>query len=124
MIYGIGTDLIEINRIKASIERYGESFLKKVFTQTEIKYCEAYGVGKYERYAVRFAAKEAFSKAVRTGIAQGVNFNEIGVENGPNGEPNIELMGETKRRFPKLRINVSLSHSQTEALAFVVAECD
>lgn len=122
MIIGIGIDIIEVERIKKAIETYGERFLKRVFTKNEIEYCEAYKGNKYLHYAVRFSAKEAFSKAIGTGLTQGFKLNEIGIVNEENGKPRVELVGELHRKWSKYNILVSLSHIHSVASAFVVIE--
>jgi holo-[acyl-carrier protein] synthase len=122
MIIGIGTDIIEITRIADSIEKYGERFKNRIFTQSEQDYCESFKANKYLHYAARFAAKEAFSKAIGTGITQGFKFNEIWVRNEKSGEPKIELGGVLAERYGKYRIHISLSHTVGNAVAYVVVE--
>ncbi len=120
MIIGIGADMVEVDRIKNAIEKYGSRFLDRVFTATEQSYCESFNSAKYQHYAARFAAKEAFSKAIGTGITQGFKFKEVGVKNENSGRPLIELNGELKARWGKYQINLSLSHTSANALAYVV----
>jgi len=122
MIIGIGTDIIEINRIQKAIEKYGEKFLKRIFTETEQKYCEQFKDTKYLHYAARFAAKEAFSKAIGTGITEGFKFSEIGIRNEPNGKPVIELTGSLAKQWANCITLVTLSHTDNNALAFVIIE--
>jgi holo-[acyl-carrier protein] synthase len=122
MIFGIGTDIVEIKRIKNSIDNYGERFLNRIYTATERQYCESFNENKELHYAARFAAKEAFSKAIGTGITQGFKFLEIGVSNQQNGKPEIELSGDLSSKWGKLRIYVSLSHTETDAIAIVILE--
>ncbi len=120
MIVGIGTDIVEVERIKSAIEKYGLRFLDRVFTETEQKYCESFNSTKYLHYAARFAAKEAFSKAIGTGITQGFKFKEVGVENEKSGKPLIRLSGELKDKWQKYHIDVSLSHTGDNALAYII----
>ncbi len=119
MILRTGIDLIEIARIRAAIERHGERFLKRVFTPTELKTC----AGRLESLAVRFAAKEAVSKALGTGIGP-VSWQEIEVRGGEYEAPAIILHDRAKKIAKELRLtawSVSLSHSETHAIALVVA---
>lgn len=122
MIIGIGTDIIEIDRIKGTLENYGEKFRNKMFTQVEIDYCEQYKDKKYAHYAARFAAKEAFSKAIGTGFARGFKFKEIYVENLKTGEPKIKLEGSLKEQYGENIIKVSLSHTDNNAIAYLTME--
>lgn len=122
MLIGIGTDIIEISRIENSIENYGERFLKRIFTDMEIQYCEQFKDKKYLHYAVRFAAKESFSKAIGTGITKGFKFSEISINNLQTGEPIIELSGELSKKWGSYNTKVSLSHSDNNAIAFLIIE--
>ena len=121
MIVGIGTDIAETDRIKKSIKQYGERFLNKVFSKIEIDYCES-NAEKYSRYSARFAAKEAFSKAVGSGIGGDFVFNEVSVENHENGKPELILYGKMKEKYGMYKIHVSLSHTADTSLAFVIIE--
>lgn len=122
MIFGIGTDIIEIDRIKGSIESYGERFLNKMFTSIEIEYCEQYKDKKYPHYAARFATKEAFSKAIGTGFARGFKFKEIYIQNLKSGEPIVILDGSLKELYGEYQIKVSLSHTDNNAIAYLIME--
>ncbi|PKL78707.1 MAG: holo-[acyl-carrier-protein] synthase [Ignavibacteriae bacterium HGW-Ignavibacteriae-4] len=122
MILGIGTDIIEINRIQGTLEKYGERFKNKMFTQIEIDYCEQYKEKKYAHYAARFAAKEAFSKAIGTGFARGFNFKEIYIQNLNSGEPTVVLEGKLKEKYGENLIKVSLSHTDNNAIAYLIME--
>ena len=93
-IYGIGTDIANINRIKKSLKN--QDFINRLFNKNEVKKCNNQ-INKANCYAKRFAAKEAFSKAIGTGISKGINFNEIIVHNIKSGKPNIRLLGSTKK---------------------------
>ena len=122
MIIGIGTDIAEVARIAKSIEN--NSFKEKVFSKAEIVYCEG-KVNKAESYAARFAAKEAFFKALGTGWSGGVAFNEVEVVNDELGKPSINVIGTTadliKDRNIK-NIHVSLSHIKEIAMATIILE--
>lgn len=122
MIIGIGTDIIEVARIQESIEKYGNRFLDRIFTETEQKYCESFKKNKYLHYAVRFAAKESFSKAIGTGITRGFKFTEIGVANEKSGKPYIVLEGGMKKKWGEYKSHISLSHVEQNAVAHVILE--
>lgn len=122
MITGIGTDIIEVERIKGTLENYGERFRNKMFTQVEIDYCEQFKEKKYPHYAARFAAKEAFSKAIGTGFARGFKFKEIYIQNLITGEPTIILDGSLKEKYGDFNIKVSLSHTDNNAIAYLIME--
>lgn len=122
MIKGIGIDLIEVDRIRKAIEHYGKRFLERVFTQTEIQYCETFNENKYIHYAARFAVKEAFSKAIGTGLTNGFKLNNIGIRNETNGFPAIELFDILKEKYSVYRTNVSISHIKNFAIAVVTVE--
>lgn len=122
MIIGIGTDIAEVPRIAKSIEN--NSFKEKVFSKKEISYCET-KANKAENFAARFAAKEAFFKALGTGWRGGMAFNEVEVENDDLGKPAINVLGQTAEMLKdrKIRIiHVSLSHIKDVAMATVVLE--
>ena len=123
MISGIGTDIVEIDRIRDSI-RKNSAFKKLVFHQNEITYCETKARPE-ESYAARFAAKESFFKALGTGWAGGTSFTEVSIENDEKGKPILHLFGETKKSFEdigKFNVHVSMSHSKQYATAVVVIE--
>ena len=121
-IFGIGTDIISIDRINKSLKN--KNFLKRVFNEKEISKCKKTNKS-INCFAKRFAAKEAFSKALGTGIAKGINFNEIIVLNKKSGKPYIDLVGQTKKtlnkRFKgkKTKVSLSLSDEKKYAVAFV-----
>ena len=122
-IFGIGTDIIEINRIKKLLNKNNQ-FKKKIFSTKEIKSCES-SPNVSASYSKRFAAKEAFSKALGTGVRKGISFNEISINNKKNGAPFIELLGNTKtitKNITKKRtkIYLSLSDEKKYAIAMVV----
>ena len=123
MIFGIGTDLIEVERVADKMEKK-QGFKELVFSADEIIYCEA-RTFKYEHYAARFAAKEAFLKAIGTGWRNGTAFNEIEIYNDEEGKPEIRFHGLTAKTIAELKLGkifVSLSHLKTMACAMVVIE--
>lgn len=123
MIAGVGTDLIEVDRVAGKIGK-NEGFRELVFTPGEIAYCEA-KANKYQHYAARFAAKEAFLKALGTGWITGIAFNEIEITNDVEGRPSLSLMGSTSAFFQQRglgRIWVSLSHLSNISSAVVIIE--
>jgi holo-[acyl-carrier protein] synthase len=124
MIYGIGTDIVEVERVADKI-RKGKGFRELVFTPHEIAYCEQQAAS-YEHYAARFAAKEALLKALGTGWGNGgVNFNEIEIRNDAAGKPELHLIGNAAGRYDQLNIKqilVSLSHVKSTAVAMVIIE--
>lgn len=119
---GIGTDIIEVDRIATKIEK-GQGFRELVFSPLEIAYCEKQ-THKYESYAARFAAKEAFLKALGTGWGgSGIHFNEIEIRNNEAGKPDLYLVGNAAHQLAGLNIKqvfVSLSHVKSVAMATVV----
>ena len=121
-IYGVGTDIVKIKRIKDSIKK--ESFITRIFNDVEISKCNK-TIKRYNCYAKRFAAKEAFSKALGTGISKGISFNEIVVLNEKNGKPFIKLLKKTKEKVEKklkkkkFKISLSLTDEDKYAVAFV-----
>ena len=119
---GIGTDIVDVPRIEKSYAEYGDRFLQRVFTPTEIAYCERFGETRFLHYAARFAAKEAFSKAIGTGMRDGMSFKNVGIRNEPSGQPVIELFGVMLERWGNHVIHVSLSHTATIGLAVIVIE--
>lgn len=122
MVKGIGTDIVEVHRIERAIEKLGDRFKKKMFTQKEIDYCEQFKLNKYSHYAARFAAKEAFSKAIGTGFARGFKFKEVSVNNLKSGEPEIVLDGDMNEKYGSLNIKLSLSHTDNNAIAYLIME--
>ena len=124
MLIGTGVDLIEVERIAHSIERYGERFLRRVYTDHEIAYCNRKR-GSAESFAARFAAKEAGAKALGTGISRGVTWNEFQVARNPGGRPVLELRGRAALLAKELgvrAISLSLTHTGSLAMATVVME--
>ena len=122
IIYGIGTDIVNIDRIKNSLKN--KYFISRIFNEKEILKCKKIN-SSINCYAKRFAAKEAFSKALGTGIANGINFNEIVILNRKSGKPYINIIGQTKKTLnkkfkkKKTKISLSLSDEKKYAVAFV-----
>lgn len=121
MILGIGIDIIEIARIKKSIDEYGDRFLKKIFTQNEIAYCNS-KFNKYQHFAARFAAKEAVYKAISSGWNESLSWMDIEIQNEPNGMPRVEPSGRLKKFLSgnrELKISISHSDNYVTSLAIV-----
>jgi holo-[acyl-carrier protein] synthase len=124
MIVGTGVDLAEVPRIKASIERFGAKFIERIYTPAEIAYVER-KANKYERYAARFAAKEAGMKAIGTGWRRGVRWRDFEVANLPSGKPTLRLHGVAAQFAGRLGVkNVALSitHTAELGMAHVILE--
>ena len=122
MIIGLGTDLVEVERMAKSIENI--AFKEKVFSKLEIMYCES-RVNKAESYAARFAGKEAFFKALGTGWRGAMGFNEVEISNDELGKPSINLLGEAAKIIAERNIktiHLSLSHTKSMAMATVILE--
>jgi holo-[acyl-carrier protein] synthase len=120
----MGVDISEIDRIEAAIARYGDAFLERIYTPREVQYCERHK-NKAERYAARFAAKEAGMKALGTGWRFGVRWRDIEVANAPGGKPTLNLMGVAREFADKMgvkNISLSITHSGNLALAQVIFE--
>jgi holo-[acyl-carrier protein] synthase len=124
MIVGSGIDLVEIGRIRHSLDRYGERFLNRIYTADEKKYCLA-KKNAAESLAARFAAKEAGAKALGTGINHGVTWREIEVQRAPGGKPSIQFHGRAAEFAKRIGVNnsaLSLTHSRDTAMASVLLE--
>ncbi|HUI11812.1 MAG TPA: holo-ACP synthase [Bacteroidota bacterium] len=121
MVRGIGVDIIEIDRIRRSIESTGMGFLGKVYTDGEIAYCDA-KAHRYQHYAARFAAKEALSKALSTGWAGEFRWKDVEVVNEPSGQPRFTLHGTLGARLAATDVMLSMSHSDTHVVAMVVIQ--
>ena len=129
MIIGLGSDLCNIERIQSSLDRFGERFEKRCFTDVERAKAARRPFTRAGTYAKRFAAKEAFSKAVGTGFKRGVFLNTIGVVNAPSGAPTLALTGGAAIRLAELtprgheaRIHLTLTDDHPWAQAFVIIE--
>jgi holo-[acyl-carrier protein] synthase len=128
MIIGIGSDLVDIRRIDASIKRFGDRFIQRIFTDAEQARADK-KLGRVATYAKRFAAKEACCKALGTGISRGVNWRGMGVVNLPGGKPTMALTGGALKRLEALTppghtavIHLSITDEEPYAQAFVVIE--
>ena len=124
MIIGTGIDLAEVDRIQASIERHGDRFIKRIYTPNEIAYVER-KANRFQRYAARFAAKEAGMKAIGTGWRRGVTWQDFEVANLPSGQPTLKLHGKAALYAAELgvkRISLSLTHTAANGMAFVILE--
>jgi holo-[acyl-carrier protein] synthase len=124
MIVGTGVDIAEVARVGAAIERFGRRFLERVFTPEEIRYCDSKH-NRMERYAARFAAKEAALKAIGTGWNRGVAWRDVEVRRQPGGRPNIAFSGKAGEFAARLGVrqaSLSLSHTAEQAIAMVILE--
>ena len=124
MIVGLGVDIAEVGRVKAAIERHGEVFLRRLYTAREREYCERFK-NKFERYAGRFAAKEAAMKALGTGWSRGVRWVDVEVVREKGGRPTIALAGEAAKVADRLgvqHIALSITHTADQAFAQVIFE--
>jgi len=126
MIFGIGIDTIEVPRIERTISEYGDQFINRIFTEDETVYCRLRKMSG-EHFAARFAAKEAFAKAIGTGIRRGFIWKEVEVCKELSGKPVIELNGTMIKKVEKIiggmyKIQLSLSHTKNIAEAMVVIE--
>ena len=124
MIFGIGVDLVETSRVEESLAKFGERFERRVFTEAEREYCRRMPAPAMH-YAARFAAKEAFLKALGTGTARGIAWPEAGIVNLPGGQPTLVITGRAREIMEEkgvARAHVTLSHSRGHAVAVVVME--
>jgi holo-[acyl-carrier protein] synthase len=124
VIVGLGLDIAEIDRIEAAVTRHGAPFLERIYTTREVAYCESHK-NKFERYAARFAAKEAAMKALGTGWRRGVRWRDIEVARDPNGKPTLHLEGAARQIADDLgvrNISLTITHSGNLALAEVIFE--
>jgi holo-[acyl-carrier protein] synthase len=122
MILGTGVDLAEVPRIRAAVERYGQRFIERIYTPAEIAYVER-KANRFERYAGRFAAKEAGMKAIGTGWRRGVRWQDFEVANLPSGRPTLRLHGEAAKIADKLgvkSIQLSITHTAELGMAHVI----
>jgi holo-[acyl-carrier protein] synthase len=124
VIIGTGIDLCEVDRMRQAIERHGNRFLRRIFTQREIQYVER-KFNRFERYAARFAAKEAGMKALGTGWHGGITWHDFEVANLPSGKPTLRLSGRAAEVAAGLGVTsvaLSLTHTKETGMAFVVLE--
>ncbi len=124
MIHGMGVDIIEISRIKNSIQKYSGKFEERVFTPKEINYCRS-KADPFKHFAARFAAKEAVLKSLGTGMAQGISWKDMEILNQESGRPILSLTGKGRELFNSLKlkdIQISISHDKIYAVAQAIAE--
>jgi len=124
VIVGSGIDLCEVQRIEQAISRHGDRFVERVFTQKEIAYAN-HTANRFERYAARFAAKEAGMKALGTGWRGGITWHDFEVVNLPSGRPTLQFYGKAAEIAGKLGvrgISLSLTHTREQAMAVVILE--
>jgi holo-[acyl-carrier protein] synthase len=124
MIVGTGVDISEVDRIQAAVQRFGDRFLKRVFTPAELRYCMA-KPNAAERLAARFAAKEAGMKAIGTGLRHGITWQDVEVVRMPGQRPMLEFHGKAAEFALRLgckRTHLSLSHTKEQAIAYVILE--
>jgi holo-[acyl-carrier protein] synthase len=132
MILGIGTDLVDVRRVEQLILKHGQRFLEKTFTETEILASKKYSEGHLRTlfFAKRFAAKEAFSKAVGCGFGEHLKFLDLSIENNLKGKPSLVVKGESLKYLSEyftgreIKIDLSLSDEYPMALAFIVVSAD
>ncbi len=120
MIKGIGIDIIEVRRIKNLMEKYGEKFFRRILTENEIAYCKSYKANPEVHFAGRFASKEAYSKAIGTGISKNFGWKDIEILNDERGKPYIHHLKESE--YSKFRYEISISHTHDYGCAVVIRE--
>ena len=124
MIIGTGVDLCEVGRMREAIERHGQRILNRVFTEAEVAYAQR-KANRFERFAARFAAKEAGMKALGTGWRGGLGWRDLEVKNLPSGRPTLALHGKAAEIAEKLgvrNISLSITHTGEQAMALVIFE--
>jgi holo-[acyl-carrier protein] synthase len=124
MIIGLGLDIAEVDRIREALTRHGAAMIERLYTPSEAAYCESHK-NRFERYAARFAAKEAAMKALGTGWRRGIRWRDIEVANAPSGKPTLRLDGAARQIADDLgvrNISLSITHSGNLAIAQVVFE--
>jgi holo-[acyl-carrier protein] synthase len=121
VIEGVGVDIVEVDRLKETVEKYGEEFLQKVFTPKELSYAKSRAT-IHQHLAARFAAKEAFSKAFSTGWSGEFRWRDVEVSNDTLGKPSLTVHGEMKKKLRGSQIHVSISHSERAVVAVVLIE--
>ena len=122
-VISVGVDICEIKRLSDIGEKYKNRFLHKIFTPAEIDYCEK-KYNKYASYAARFAAKEALLKALGTGLRDGFMWKDIDVQNDNLGKPYFVFHGKTAEVISNRHVHLSISHTDRDAIAFVIIEGD
>jgi holo-[acyl-carrier protein] synthase len=123
VVTSIGVDICDIKRMHDIEQKHGSRFLQKIFTPHEIKYCEK-KFDKHSSYAARFAAKEALLKAIGTGLRDGYLWKDIEVDNDDLGKPFFKFYGQTARIISTRNVHLSISHTDRDAIAFVLIEGD
>jgi len=123
MIKGIGVDVVEVPRFQQAIDKWGDVFLQKIFTERECEYSQT-KKNQTQHFAARFAVKEAVAKAIATGWSSGFSWKDVEVENDPAGKPSVILKGKVKKILAGKRVHVSISHSENVVVAFAVIEID
>jgi holo-[acyl-carrier protein] synthase len=124
MIFGIGVDIVNMDRVKRMIAQWGDLFLRRVFTEKEISWCQK-RIRSYECFALRFAAKEAFLKAIGFGLRSGIQWKDIEIESDINGKPYFIFYRKAKEIIESSQINhafLTLSHDKPYAVANVILE--
>ena len=120
-LQGIGVDVVDVKRMKIALDAWGPRLIKKMFTETEIAYCQS-KKKPHEHFAARFAAKEAVSKAMKTGWSGKFRWRDVEVSNDPSGAPKIILHDFVAEQLAECRVHVSLSHTETTVVAFAIIE--
>jgi holo-[acyl-carrier protein] synthase len=120
-VTSVGVDICDIKRMRKIEEKFKARFLQKIFTSKEIAYCEKKH-NKHSSYAARFAAKEAFLKAIGTGLRDGFQWKDVEIENDNLGKPYFKFYGQTAKFIAKHDVHLSLSHTEKDAIAFVIIE--
>lgn len=121
IIQGIGVDIVDVRRLKKTLDEQGKAFLAKVFTEQEVAYCKARRKS-HEHFAARFAAKEAVGKAMQTGWSGQFRWKDVEVVNEPSGAPHIVLYREVAQTLKNCTVHLSLSHTENTVVAFAVIE--
>ena len=124
MIVGTGIDVVEVPRVAAALERFGRRFIERIFTEEEIRYCDS-KANPAERYAARFAAKEAAMKAIGTGWNHGVRWRDFEIQRARGGRPRLVMSGkaaEFARQLGAVHTQISMTHTAAEAIAHVILE--
>ena len=130
MVLGLGSDLCNIERVQASIDRFGDRFIRRIFTDTEIAKADRRQLTRTATFAKRFAAKEACAKALGTGIRRGVFFRDMGVVNLPSGQPTMKLTGGAAERLaamtpagmtPDIHLTITDDHPWAQAMVLITA---
>ncbi len=120
-IQGIGIDIVDVQRMKTSLKEWNTALMRKLFTEREIAYCKS-KKRPHEHFAARFAAKEAVSKAMETGWSGKFRWKDVEVVNEPSGVPRIILYDHVARMLARSKVHLSLSHTKTTVVAFVIIE--